>query len=361
MTELTEILSQLISFKTTDGRQSDFDNAFNFIGSLLNPLGLKKYEYSHNGIKSVVWSNSINYLTSDILLSAHVDVVPGNDDQFLMLKADGKLWGRGVSDMKFAIASFAVILKKLHQSGNMPPSIAVMITSDEEEGGINGTNYLVNQQTYRPKLVILPDGGEGFELVVESKGVLHLKCTTFGQAAHAAYPWDGSSAIDKLVYFLGELREIYPQPRHEVWENTVNIGQIVGGVQTNQVAEKAEARLDFRLVPGTDVDELIGQLQGMTPDVVLEKIIVADPFTVNPKNKYIKRWLDIVKNETKISSIIGSDHGTSDARFFSPHNIPVIMSKPISGGDHSPSEWLDINSWQKFTLCLEKFLLSSSN
>ena len=73
-------------------------------------------------------------------------------------------YGRGVSDMKFSIPIGYMILNDLiRQKSKL--SFAFVVTTDEETGGYEGTRYLVDKYGFKPKLLIVPDGGDGLVFV----------------------------------------------------------------------------------------------------------------------------------------------------------------------------------------------------
>lgn len=355
--ELISLIEKLVSYDTSENKTDNILACFNFIDDQIRPFGFVPHDYLNNGVKSRVWSlGPKENLTPDILYSAHLDVVPGVESQFKVQQIDRKLYGRGVSDMKFAIASFIQVITRLNQESTIPPSIVLMITSDEEQGGLDGTNYLVNQIGYRPSVVLMPDGGDEMSLTYQSKGVLQVKATAHGQSAHGAYLWQGVNAIDKLVAFLSTLRMHYPAPRTEVWENTANIGVISGGRQTNQVPDLAEAKIDFRLIPGTDPKIVLEKLKAIGPELDFTVLVDAVAFATDINHAAIKLWTDTLSSVTGQPIKMLQEHGASDARFFTPFGIPVILSKPISGGDHSPNEWIDVDSLMAFNEALYKYL-----
>ena len=114
--EMIDLLSQLVALDTSSGNKENLEKGFELIGGLLEPLGLKRRDYVDEGIRSTVWTNSQSELEPQILLSAHLDVVPGDANQFEIQKESGKLLGRGVSDMKFAIVSFVNALQNLDKA-----------------------------------------------------------------------------------------------------------------------------------------------------------------------------------------------------------------------------------------------------
>jgi succinyl-diaminopimelate desuccinylase len=256
--------------------------------------------------------------------------------------------------MKFSIALYISVLKKLYKANKKLPSLAIMLTSDEEVGGINGVGYLVNKVGYTCDVAIVPDGGENNHVVENAKGILHLLIQAKGKGAHAARMWEGQSAIDQLIQGLVNIRNKYPIPKDSVWHNTINFGKISGGVQTNQVSDTAEAYVDIRYVPETEVGTLIRDIQQLSRDCLVTTIIQGDAFSVDRKNKYIKRWSSLLNVDTKSSFI--QENIASDGRYFSAMGIPTIVSKPVGGLIHSPKEWTSLSSVMEFGTVIEKFL-----
>ncbi len=69
-----------------------------------------------------------------LILNAHVDVVPGREDQFRPFERDGRVYGRGAQDMKAAAAAMLLLLKELATTGTHP-SVSWQFVTDEEIGG----------------------------------------------------------------------------------------------------------------------------------------------------------------------------------------------------------------------------------
>jgi len=291
-------------------------------------------------------------LSPRVALNAHIDVVPAPEEMFIMRQQGEKIYGRGVSDMKFAIPLFvASLIDTENQTGRLP-STAIILTADEEIGGGNGVNHLVNDLGYRPKVVIIPDGGDSTHFVKEAKGVLHLKISSAGITAHASTPWEGKNAINQVISACSRVQELYPIPEKDEWVTTLNIGKINGGKQTNQVAGDAEAFVDIRLTANESPDEIIEKVKSKSPGCRVDLVVKADPFSVDESNKNIKRWQSIT-GQTPMN-----EAGASDGRYFTAHSIPVIVSKPLGGGEHSPDEWTDIKSLLTFRDYLTQFLVS---
>ena len=352
MSRLIETISDLVSFRTTADNPVEIEKCFDYISDRLGfyPFIVRKFE--HQGVSSRVWMTS-DTLTPEVVLNAHVDVVPGSAELFQMRSDNGKIYGRGVMDMKFAIACCLETLEAVHSSHRLP-SLALMLTSDEERGGTNGVGYLVDEIGFRPKVVIIPDGGANNHIVEEAKGVLHLRVSAQGKSAHASRPWEGDNAINKVVAAAQKAMELYPVPNSEQWKTTLNLGKINGGVQTNQVPDQAEVYLDIRHVSQDRPEKIIEQIKQASPGCQVELLIHANAFKISRDNPYIRKWADLL---TGAKPIFIKENGASDGRFFSTVGVPTIVSQPIGGAGHSNDEWCDVKSVQEFNERLKRYLL----
>ncbi|MFQ5493289.1 MAG: M20 family metallopeptidase [Candidatus Dojkabacteria bacterium] len=356
--DLTNILSKLVSFKTYDGNSNKAGAVEDLYKYYLNNIDQTTYKHkivSRNGSKSlVVYSKSLK--NPAIVLQSHIDVVPGKSEQFKPFKKKGKLFGRGASDMKFAAA---VYLKLLDELKTQDLDIAVWLTDDEEIGGFDGVNYLLNESGFSCDFCLLPDGVNNNSIVTDAKGVQFLKITSKGKPAHGSMPWLGKNAVDNLINAYNEIKKlsILNVKKKQTWVNTLNLGLINGGEATNTVPDQASAHLDFRFVNNNahaifmkDVREIVKKY-----DLEMEDIIYGDSYSLERGNKHIKNYEKALREEN-VQFQYAQDHGSSDARFFNSKGIPVLMHKPICGGDHSESEWIDIESLEKYYKVILNFL-----
>lgn len=352
--EILPLLEQLVRFKTTNDNALEITRCYDFIDNALDFYPFHKQKIVHNGVESRIWSTTKEKHTKYIL-NAHVDVVPASDKLFTMEETNGRIVGRGVSDMKYSIPIYIEVLRSIFEKTNNLPSLAIVLTSDEERGGVNGVGHIINSLNYSADLVFVPDGGEGNHIVESAKGVLQLEIKVSGSGAHAARLWEGDSAIDALVTGITRLRKQYPFPNAELWGTTVNIGQIQGGKQTNQVADEARALFDIRYTPDQTVDGLLAQMREFFPNASINIIIHADAFTVDRKNAYVKRWNELLTNSSQRAFI--QENSASDGRYFSAKGMPTIVSKPEGGLIHTEEEWTSISSMENFAGCFHDFLM----
>ncbi|MCS6956317.1 MAG: ArgE/DapE family deacylase [Patescibacteria group bacterium] len=361
--KIIEITKKLISFKTTSDNYEELNKALLYISDMFKKFNkVKIYKYKSNKKPSLVITNLKNKDRSfDYILNGHIDVVPAKyQNAFNPMIKNNKLYGRGAMDMKSEIAVMCVVFMNLIEL-KTNKKIALMITSDEETGGFDGTRYLVEDVGYRAKCVILPDDGFYHKITIKEKGVLHLKIIAKGKSAHGSRPWLGKNSIEEIINIFMEIKKIFPKKFNKnKWINTLNIGKINGGMATNVVPDYAEAYLDVRFINKNDKTKIIEKIKKILKKYKnshYQIIVEGDPLINDLNNFYIKKFLKIA-NKHKIKFNYHYGHGASDGRFFSKYNIPVIMWRPKSSEAHINNEWVDIKSLEKYYQILKEFLLT---
>lgn len=341
-TGLERILGDLVEMPTVSGDYESNHEAIEYIDRFLSERALHVMRFEQNGFESLV-ATTRHTKTPKVLLAAHTDVVPGPAELFRLRKKQGRLYGRGVFDMKYAIAAYLQLVDDLNDHLN-DYDFGIMITTDEEIGGFDGTN-LILRQGYKPDVAILPDCGDNpnnWKLERSAKSILELGIKTHGKNAHGSRPWKGDNAIDKLTALLDEIRQLFPEPGPKT--NTLNIGLLHGGKVPNQVPDEAYTELDIRTTDNTEAERLKKAI-----DVICSKY-KADLNPLFPyghacftdvNNPLVKEFVRCVKKVVKDIPLVETDStGASDARFFSEAGIPCIVAGPIGDGFHASDEWV---------------------
>ncbi len=346
---MKKTLKQLIKLRTLSRETEENEKALEWVKEQI-PTGYGARIKKHNGYPLL-------YAGSDspmLCLQAHIDVVPGNEELFFPKEEKGLLYGRGAYDMKFAIACYIEILKRTNPEKH---GVGLLLTSDEEIGGANGVGAAI-KEGYSPSFVFLPDGGDNWKFDVKAKGAWHLEISTKGKAGHASRPWEGVSAIHKLLDISKELRSHFTETKEEEFKPTINIGKIEGGEATNQIAEKALMKVDIRFTSKGEkekIEKILDSLKEKYEGTEIKEDVYAPPFECDAKNPHFKEFEKIAREHGK-SIKEGFAHGATDARHFSAENIPVMVIKPRGGGSHSKKEWVDLKDLDDFCSTLEKFV-----
>ena len=202
-------------------------------------------QFERERFRSIVATTRPGVKEPAVMLSAHIDVIAAAPEQFKMHTREDKLLGRGVLDMKFAIAAYMALVDSMKDELT-DFDFGIMITTDEEVGSNNGASRLILEYGYKPNVAIVPDGGENWRLEVFSKGVHRIELNARGQSGHTSRPWEGDSAIDRLLATIQEIQSLVPSnPRPEA--TYLSVGAIKGDTAAaNQVPTHASAMLDVR-------------------------------------------------------------------------------------------------------------------
>lgn len=235
-----------------------------------------------------------------IAFTGHVDVVPlGNApwtrDPFAAEIVDGKMYGRGTSDMKSGVAAFTAAAIDMAEQVKDTAGITLIITAGEETG-CEGAFHLVRQDETR-KLM----GNAGALIVAEPtsneplqghKGALWLKVSAKGVTAHGSMPEHGDNAIYKIAQATLALKEFdFDFRAHPLMGGpTLNVGVIHGGLNVNSVPDAAEILVDIRSVAGQRHDEILRRLQdAVGPDLRVETLIDLESVYTEPSDPWTKR------------------------------------------------------------------------
>ncbi len=214
-----------------------------------------------------------------IALNAHGDVVAPGDgwttDPYGGEVKDGSMYGRGVAVSKSDFATYAFALMALRDLGiALRGSVELHLTYDEEVGGHLGPWWLLGQGLTAPDMVI--SAGFSYAVVTAHNGCLHLEVTVRGKSAHAARPDTGHDAMAAATQALSAIyahRTALAAVRSDIRgidTPSITVGLIEGGINTNVVPDKVVFRLDRRMIPEEDVEQVEADLRDLISRTVAD-------------------------------------------------------------------------------------------
>jgi succinyl-diaminopimelate desuccinylase len=356
-----EYLSKLVAMPTVSDDVVANQAAIRYIGDFFEKRGMYVQRFplgskEHTAIVASTRRN--NAKTPTVLLAGHVDVVTAEPHMFTVRKEGGKYFGRGVYDMKCALASYMTIVDEL-QGSLADYDFAIMIVSDEEiagRDGINTTTELI-KMGYRPKFVILPDGGENWQLETLSNGYMHYTLQANGVTGHSSRPWLGENATEKLVDAIHELRAHFRDQNHET--DTLNVAAVkTSEVPANQIPDHAMVDFSIRIRHKGGLEKWRKVIRKICDKHGIEATERAGwDVTYNDlENPYVRHYADLTQKVTGIQVTGFHSYAGSDARFFSEIGIPYANAYPKGGGHHSADEWLAEESLDQFKQIVRQYL-----
>src|SRR5215212_8805639 len=193
-TEVFALTQQLVRYRSyTPGAAQ---SAMDFINGWFGARGFETMRYTGAGPRGELTSLVVRVGSGDprILLHGHVDVVPGDEPQFEPREEDDELYGRGVYDMKGALAAMMYAIEDL-KALCCEATVELLIVPDEEgeHGAKTGAEVLISNGHVGDFLIT----GEptDFHIGTQAKGVLDVRVTLHGKSAHGSQPWLGKNAV----------------------------------------------------------------------------------------------------------------------------------------------------------------------
>jgi succinyl-diaminopimelate desuccinylase len=291
-----------------------------------------------------------------IILNAHLDVVPGEDSQFIPKIKGSRIYGRGALDMKCAAAAEMAVFKQMAKNLDYP--IGIQLVTDEETSGQYGTKHQIDCGVKADFIIC----GEPTNLIMatQSKGVLTLKLIARGRSAHSAHLWEGENAIWKLNGVLEKINREIPIPKKSLWKSTQNLASISSNNPAlNKVPDECFAILDIRYIPG-DKETLLSKIRKIAGKSASVEVLVDEPcHTADEDNLYVKLMQKVIK-ATGNNPKAAYSHWASDVRYYSSAGCAAVTFGPCGEGMHSESEWVDIKSLSEFYEILRNFLLKAN-
>jgi succinyl-diaminopimelate desuccinylase len=317
--------------------------------------------FEQNGITSfLAYKGATRPNEFDILLNGHVDVVPAAPEQFMPYIEDGKLYGRGVLDMKGTAMVLANVFCEL--VNQVPYSLGLEIVSDEENNGDNGVQYHIAQGVHADFAIMGEYSNHRDAIYNSARGHYWVEVAFKGRAAHGAYPWRGDNAILKASSFASAILARYPIPDEETWTTTATISSISTPNATyNKVPDYAVVKVDFRFVPEDDVfaseETLRKFITGINSDAeILSIASYGSSVYVDEKNTYVKGLSRAMATTTDIQPRFMARSGSSDARHFAEYGVSCVEFGLYGHNSHSEDEYVEIDSFEEYAATMRAFL-----
>ena len=299
--------------------------------------------------------------TKLIVFAGHTDVVPtGPLDQwhshpFAPTHRDGKLFGRGASDMKTSLAAFVVATEEFVAAHpNTALSIGFLLTSDEEGPALDGTVVVCEALKARGEVLDYCIVGEptsvertGDMIKNGRRGTLSGKLTVKGVQGHIAYPHLAKNPIHLVAPALAELVGV-------VWDNgnaffpptSWQVSNIHGGTgASNVIPGTVVVDFNFRFSTESTPEGLQARLRAVLDqhalDYDLAWTIGGLPF-LTPPGTLVDAVCEAIRQETGIQTVLSTTGGTSDGRFIAKICPQVIELGPTNATIHKINEYVPV-------------------
>ncbi|WP_211274821.1 M20 family metallopeptidase [Thalassospira alkalitolerans] len=294
--DAVELTRQLVRFETVNPVNPE-QGCVEYVGRLLAKNGFDiSYHDFAPGRTNLIARIGGSDDRPPLCFTGHLDTVPLGQKEWSMPPfaaeiSDGKIYGRGTSDMKSGVAAFVCAVIDIAAELADGPGVVLVITAGEETG-CEGAAYLAGLDGVLGKAgaIIVAEPTSNYPYVGH-KGALWIKALTEGVTAHGSMPELGVNAIYKASRAITKLEDFdFNIARHPVMgPPTLNVGTVDGGINVNSVPNRAEIGIDIRTIPGQDNDAILEHLSSyLGDDVTLAPVVNLEGVWTSPDDPWMQ-------------------------------------------------------------------------
>jgi len=295
----------------------------------------------------------------------HYDVVPASSEaQFRPYVQDGKLFGRGSSDMKGGLAAMIFAVKAIQACGiELDGRIGLTIVPDEETGGALGAQYLFNAGLLGKDGIgiFLPEPTDGL-IWNASRGAISLRVTVKGRHAHVCTHYEGLNAFEQMLVVADALlalkAEVEPhrtrfQIEPEAARHSILLlgGRCEGGTNFNSVPDECSFTVDRRTNPEEDFEaekqglfDLFDRLRQQGIDLEVEILQEGGASSTSEDDPVARVLAESVVDVTGKPASFEMCPGFLETRFYALRGIPGLAYGPgLLSISHGPGEFVRLN------------------
>ena len=309
--------------------------------------------------------------TQTFLLDAHQDTVPVDGmtiPPFEPTIKDGRIYGRGSSDVKGGMAAMLWAFRRLVLEKPAGAANVIMSCTCDEEATTTGINDLVRYWqdgdgrstllNEKPDAAIIAEPTL-LDVVVAHRGVTRFVISTAGRACHSSDPTQGVNAIYRMARLVSCLEEYAAElpgrsPAHPLCgPATLSVGLISGGASVNVVPDECSIEVDRRLTPGDNADEAYDDIRNFLTSKLDFEFDMQPPYIVSPTlSNEDNGWLadGLQQHISEVAgphASVGVPYGTHASRTCAA-GVPSVVFGPGSIDQaHTKDEWIEIDQLEK--------------
>jgi succinyl-diaminopimelate desuccinylase len=354
------LAERLIGYETS--RPDVLIAAAGFVKGWLESRDIEVQEHDHNGFPVLVAEVGATRVDAPcIVLHGHLDVVPGQPEQFQPRIEGDRLIGRGAYDMKGGLAAMMCTLKDIERQDRVKVRFICVPDEESEEIDERSTDAVV-QRGLGGNFAITGEP-TNMHIGIQAKGVLVMRIVVHGRAAHSSTPWLGDNAVLKALDVFRAIESLpFTRESSEMFDRpSINLGRIEGGDALNKVPDRCEMAVDVRYLPGQDPGEILAQVRAI-PEIDVKRTFIHPPVTVSRTNPYVRGLRAAVSQAIpdRETLSVGRD-GASDAASFIEAGIPAVEFGPDGAGHHGPDEYVSVSSLARYRRALGAFVRDLPN
>ena len=376
--EITNLAQELIKIPSdeTAGEKEVCEYLESYLKSLGMKVRLQEVLPNRPNIIAEVIGDEVG---KSIMFNGHIDTVPVGDikkwsmDPYSAIIKDNKLFGRGSTDMKGAIASMIIAMKFIMNNvEKFNGKIIFTGVMAEETTGL-GTQKIVEENIKTDMAVVGEPSDE--KIYRAHKGTMWFNLSTYGKLEHSSESnSESNNAIINMMKLIMEINEISKEletiENNLVGHPSINIGLIDGGTKQNMIADSCRISIDRRTLPEEKTDEILDKLRirldglrslddrltfDLEIDTIREAVEVAESEQIVQE---VKNALNKVIN--KNPTISGMKATTDMSILVNQGNIPSVIYGPgFIKQAHTVDEFIEVKRLVESSQVYAEILLNT--
>ena len=344
-----EFLKDLIRIPSVSADVAEVNRAAEFTRRYAESKGLFCQIETNAVGRSMVWVANVEGKTPDVLLSAHIDVVPAQSpEMFVPKESDGRIWGRGASDCKEHVTLSMHLMERL--AGRV--SIGAIFGTDEEIGGTT-TAEMMKRGNGAKKIVIVLDS-EQFAITTRQKGLARYLIEAAAPPSHAGMVKGAPpNAVQDLIRGYEAVAAEIPGYEDGSWRDVMMLERVSG---TRQRAEMEISIRTARLGDFPRIETLLREKFKREPRCLRkgEAVLLDEtqPYLVEFRDRMRRKWPDRKIDFFHLNS-------STDARHLQFLNLPMLILGVDARGAHTPTEHVNIGSLDEYADLISRYLTTS--
>lgn len=361
---LIELIKQLVRIPSVSDDVQTLHEIVEYVKWLFSAYPSAEVQLMSYNTKPCLIVQNFEGKHADIVLCGHLDVVPPSEEgQFEPYEEEGKLYGRGASDMKDGCAIMIILMQELLAMGYKDKKIALWLTADEEVGGKDGMAALI-ADGWSADVVLIPDSGSLHEVTTAAKGLVNIWLKVHGETAHSSRPWRGDNAIEKAFALYNEIKSHIEQTELLNEENkyrwtTVQLTELFGWVAINVVPGEAMMTINIRYTESYNphsLRDIVDPLLEKYTTEILDRSSTS--FMITPETHPMIQKYKTIAEEITWSVRLHKAHGSTDGAHL-PAETAIILHQPGDHRIHGKGEYTVVDELEKTYEVYKKFVLAS--
>ncbi len=370
--DVISLTKELIKFNTINPPGNE-EKIAKYIGAILHKEGFAvDYPKYAVGRLNVIATKGLSEKIAPIVLTGHIDVVPFGAAAWKTnpLNAEiknGKLYGRGSTDMKAGVAAMIVAAIACFKNESPAGGIKLIFTANEELG-CQGAQHLCDSgyDIGKASAIIVGEPTSNIPYIGH-KGGLYLTATTTGITAHSSMPELGDNAIYKAARAISKIETLKFDVEKDdlLGYPTINVGKIDGGLNLNSVPDKTEFTIDVRSTTKLENQQALQILkETLGEEVTIEEMVNLNAISTAETHPFMKLVSEVCAFDYTKKGVKKAASFLTDASVLTPwlDNAPTVILGP---GEpemaHQTDEYCYVDKITESVMLYKKIIIKNSN